>query len=294
MDKRRVIIDVDPAIGVPLRDIDDALAILLLLASPGISLEGVTVNFGNAPSVRGFAIAGEVLSKVGAGIPLFRGAASKHELGKPNPAVEFMTDTVNRHPGKVTLLAVAPLTNVATAMLLDPGFAEKLGGLVIMGGSLHFKPFCWLGEFNFQQDAAAALIALSTPVRRTIITMDVCAHALFKKKHLAMLRDHDSTVARYLAARIPSWLLVNRIFFRKGGFYPWDPVAAAYVIDDTLFDGNLCTFTLQTEGFRSGRILDFRMVDRRGDTGVPVPMNLPLRLDGDRFMRMLMDGLLSL
>jgi purine nucleosidase len=294
MKKKRVIIDVDPGIGVPLRDIDDALAIFLLLASPGIALEAVTVNFGNVPADKGFAVAREVLDTAGADIPLYMGAASRDELGRPSPAAMRMIEIVRKNPGKITLLAVAPLTNVATAMLMDKHFAPSLGGLVVMGGSLRLRPFCWTGEFNFHCDAKAAEIVLKAPVEKTIIMQDVCAQAVFTPAHLELLRGSDRTVARYCAGRIPSWLLVNRLFFRKGGFFPWDVVAAAHVINSGLFDRNPATFSVQTEGLRRGRVLDFRRQEPAAGKRTIDTMNVPLRLDGGRFMDMFLDGLMNL
>ena len=82
MDPIRVILDTDPAIGIRFRDLDDALAILLLLASKETRLEGITINFGNTSASRGYTIANEVLQVAGAKIPVFKGADSSDDLGK--------------------------------------------------------------------------------------------------------------------------------------------------------------------------------------------------------------------
>ena len=141
MAQKRVIIDSDPATGVPNRDVDDGLAFLLMLAAPEIRVEGITINFGNVGALTGYSVAKNLLSLVGRDVPLFKGAENKADLGVLNPAVEYLIETVRTFPGEVSLLALGPLTNVATALLLDPGFASNLKELVIMGGSLHFKPF---------------------------------------------------------------------------------------------------------------------------------------------------------
>jgi inosine-uridine nucleoside N-ribohydrolase len=96
----------------------DALAMFLLLSSPAITLRGVTVNFGNVSAPVGYGFAREVLSVAGSDIPLFQGAESRSELGRLNPAVEFMIETMRANPGQITLLGVAPLTNIATAIKL--------------------------------------------------------------------------------------------------------------------------------------------------------------------------------
>jgi purine nucleosidase len=294
MARKQVIIDVDPGIGVLFRDIDDALAIFLLLSSPAIDLQGITVNFGNVPAPTGYAIAQEVLKIAGTEIPLFKGADLKRNLGKPNPAVEFMIRTVNENPGMISLLGVAPLTNIATAMMLDRGFAAKLKELIIMGGSLSFKPFNYVGEFNFHKDSSAAARVLSAPIKKTLITMDVCSQVVFMREHLEQIRSQKSRVAQYIAARIPSWLLFNRVLFRKGGFFPWDVVAAAHVIDATLFDAHPCLLSIQEGGARAGRIYNLARQNDFTERNGLIPVNIPLALDAKRFMKLFIDGLLQL
>lgn len=56
-------------------------------------------------------------------------------------AVEYLIETVYNNPGEISLLAIAPLTNLATAMMLDPDFADNLKELIIMGGTFAFPVF---------------------------------------------------------------------------------------------------------------------------------------------------------
>jgi len=295
MDPKRIILDTDPAMGMRFRDLDDGLAILLLLASPEAELEGITINFGNIDASRGFQIAHEVLQVAGASAPVFKGAASRDELGKTNPAVEYLIDTVKANPGEITRMAIAPLTNVATAMILDPEFAGSLKQLVVMGGTFSFPFFSFFGEFNLHGDGKAAKQVIDSPIPKTLITMDVCSQAVFQRRHLRKIRESDTAVARYLAENIPMWLNLNRkVFFRKKGFFPWDPVAVAYLLDPTLFDKNPFTFTVAETGIRRGRLLDIKKQSSFDQKERQVPINVPLKLDGERFMELLLSRLLSL
>ena len=70
--KKKVIIDCDPAIGVEKRDIDDGLAILMLLASPEVELSGITTTSGNVPAEQGFQVANALLKRIDADIPVFQ------------------------------------------------------------------------------------------------------------------------------------------------------------------------------------------------------------------------------
>ncbi len=166
----------------------------------------------------------------------------------------------------MTLLALAPLTNVATACLLDRGFAADLAGLVIMGGTLDFWIFKYIGEFNLHQDAKAAATVIPQPIAKTLITMDVCSQAVFTGEHLARVRNNPSDISGLCADFIEPWLKLNRkIFYRKKGFFPWDVVAASYLVDDTLFEDNPCTLEVVEQGARRGRLVEREKSGRPSD-----------------------------
>jgi inosine-uridine nucleoside N-ribohydrolase len=294
MERKRLWMDVDPAIGVRYRDLDDGLAVLFMIASPEVSLEGLSIIFGNVKADRGYEVARELLEVADADVPFYKGAANKKELGKSSPAAEALVKKVSENPGEISLLATGPLTNVATAMILDPEFAKNLRELVVMGGSLRFKPFSYFGEFNFHLDAKAASMVMSAPIPKTLITMDVCAKAVFTQKHLDMIKQRDTRVARYLAKTIPSWLRLNTIMFRQEGFYPWDVVAAAHLIDESLFDKNPRTFSVQEEGIRRGSIHGLVKRESFEEINGVFPVNVPRKLDGEAFMKLFLDRLLSI
>lgn len=291
---KKLLLDTDPAIGVAFRDVDDALAILLAMASPELELSGITINFGNVAAEKGFPIANEVVGLTDADVPVLFGSTSRKDLGVRNPAVDHLIETVREHPGEISLVAIAPLTNVATAMMLDDTFAENLGELIVMGGATDFAFFASVGELNFHLDGQAAATVMRAPCPKTLITMDLCSQAVFTKRHLGMLQRSDSKVSRYLAKRIPHWLTVSRILFRGGGFYPWDPIAVACALDPSLVDEKYFTFDVQERGLRSGRILNLREEVGPGAVGGKPAINIPQTLDGDRFMQLLMDRLLAL
>ncbi len=146
-----VLLDLDLAMGAPGSDIDDGFALALAVADPEIDLRLVTTVSGNTDAVTATTLTLELLDRLGAPpVPVHRGAtrALLHPASRfgslpeglpprapaPGHGVLALVETVRAAPGALTLVAVGPLTNVALAMLLEPGFAEALGGLVIMGG----------------------------------------------------------------------------------------------------------------------------------------------------------------
>ncbi len=139
-----VIIDTD--IG---DDIDDAFAVDLALTSPELRILGISGAWGNTP-LRGRML-DRMMCEIGrTDIPINIGPQTKGgspfpqapwaEAGIEHPhgdAVAFLLDQINRHPGEITLIALAPLTNIGAAIDRDPATFRKLKRVVMMGGSVY-------------------------------------------------------------------------------------------------------------------------------------------------------------
>ena len=86
----------------------------------------------------------------------------------------------------------------------------------------------------------------------------------------------------------------RRIFFRKKGFFPWDPIAVGYVLDPTLFNEVPMQFEVAEEGKRSGRLLNVKTLDSFEPRDGKSPINVPSEIDGERFLNLMIQRLLSL
>ena len=195
-----------------------------------------------------------------------------------------MVDAANASPGDVTVLAIGPLTNVATAMHLDPDLPSKLKRLVIMGGAETFPKFADEGEFNFHQDGRAAAEALAAPCSRAMITMDLCAQAVFTQAHLDTLAKHTGPVGQLLQDTVPSWLAHWKDNWNMPGFFPWDPIAVAYLTHPDLFNQRYCQFDVEAEGDNQGRLNAFQVAGSAENA-----VDVPSKLDGEGFLRLLVD-----
>lgn len=272
MKKQKVIIDTDPAIGLSFKDVDDALAILLLLSSENVDVLGLTINFGNTSLEHAYEKAGEVLRAAErAHIPVLKGAKNKNDFGKETEASQFITKMLKKYPHEITLLAIAPLTNIATVIQREPEVLKLAKEIVIMGGAVKKFPFA---EFNFFKDGIAAKTVLTYPVQKTLFPIDICMQVTFSWNDYSRLRAMHNPVSDYLSKNIFSWLLLNMPVTGGRGFYPWDTVAAAYVLDRNLFFCEQFILDEKRTMWRRGLVKL-----RKYDEGIKgQPLTLPVKL----------------
>jgi inosine-uridine nucleoside N-ribohydrolase len=202
-----VILDCDPGH-------DDAIALLLALASPELELLGVTTVSGNqtlekttANAIRLLDFVGrdDVEVAAGADRPLVRErfvAAYVHgESGLDGPAlppprrapsdahaVDFVAERLNEASSPVTLIPTGPLTNVALLLARYPDAAERLERIVLMGGAIAEGNVTPAAEFNIWADPEAAHRVFESGLDVTMIGLDVTHKALMTREHAARLR----------------------------------------------------------------------------------------------------------
>lgn len=249
----RVIIDTDPGI-------DDALALLLAMRSAELKIEAITPVAGNVPleltlpnALRMVEIAGRTDIPVAAGpkAPLVRrlvtatyahgenglgGAVFPEPKIKPvsEPAAELIRRVVRQSPGEITLLTIGPLTNIATALNLDPELAGMIRGLVMMGGSLSGGNITPAAEFNIYVDPEAARIVFQSGIPITMVGLDVTRKTSLTEEHLRTLQGGHDPVSQ-AAATIARNALEHH---RERGFLVGpnmhDSLAVAGFIDPSL------------------------------------------------------------
>src|SRR3954462_12683862 len=147
-------------------------------------------------------------------------------------AVDELVRRVNESPGELTLLAPAPLTNLAAAVVRDPGFASQVDHLVVMGGGVgNITP---AAEFNFYVDPEAAKIVAHAGFRLTLFTWTLTlSHGVFFDDDLARIDEIDTDLARFYRQVTRKAEEFERSMGVPGTTHP-DSMACAAIVDPSL------------------------------------------------------------
>ena len=237
---RAVLVDCDPALFTIGLDVDDGLALLFLLGSPEVDLLGVTTTAGNTLGSLAFRDAKKLLALAGRPeIPVAKGAGYPLRA-RPTAASRLLVEAVRQLPGEITLLALGPLTNLAAAAEEDLFFERNIGRLVIMGG----RSVSGKSDFNFRSDprAAARVLKLATP--KTLISFDLGLGVAITREDVRALLPSKNGLSSILCRRLSRFarfqdrfraLLGRAPGEARGGFHPWDVIAAAWLVAPGLF-----------------------------------------------------------
>jgi inosine-uridine nucleoside N-ribohydrolase len=253
---RRVWIDTDAACGQGrTTDPDDCFAILLLARTPGVEIAGISTVFGNAPldvTDRTTRTLVAMLGREGPGVlpPVYRGSAgpvgADGSVG-PAPAHAALREALEEGP--LTLLALGPLTNLAAALRDRPDLRPNVARLVAVmgrrpghlfhpaegaGGGILFGHGPVFRDLNFDLDRAAASSVLATRPPTTLVPYDAGRRLGLTGADLDRLEAHGGAAA-WAASRARGWLAFWREDVGRDGFYPFDLLAGAYVLDPGLF-----------------------------------------------------------
>lgn len=266
---RKIIIDTDPGQ-------DDAVAILLALASPELTVLGLTAVAGNVPLPLTALNARKVLELAGRpDIPVFAGcdrpltrplvtAENVHGqsgldgIELPDPAialqprhgVDFIIDTLRREPaGSVTLVPLGPLTNIATAFRLAPDIIARVRQIVLMGGAyFEVGNVTPAAEFNIHVDPEAAAEVLAAGAPLTMVPLDATHQALTSESWIDSMRALPGRCGWAVASWTAFFERFDRGKYGSEGAPLHDPCTIAWLLRPDLFQGRHINVEIETEG----------------------------------------------
>ena len=283
---RKIIIDTDPGQ-------DDAVAILLALASPELDVLGITCVAGNVPlalTSRNARIVCELAGRpdvavfAGCDRPLTRDlVTAEHVHGKtgldgialwepdmalqPVHAVEFLIETLRREPaGSVTLVTIGPLTNIATALTRAPDIAPRIARIVMMGGAyFEVGNITPAAEFNIYVDPEAAAQVFAAGIPLVVLPLDVTHKALVTRPRVEAFRTLPGRIGPAVAAWTDFFERFDKEKYGSQGAPLHDPCTIAWLLAPELFSGREINVEIETEGcFTTGMtVADWWRVSKR-------------------------------
>lgn len=308
----RLVIDTDPGV-------DDAHALLMALAQPGVRLEALTTVAGNVSLEKTTANACTILDVAGvdpAQTPIFAGCDRAILGGQPHADYVHGTDGLgdgprtpsarpveaehgalalirlaNENPGELTLAAIGPLTNVALALRLDPTLPQKYRRLVVMGGAIRGtgnmaeRP---VTEFNIYADPEAAAIVMAGWPGLALVSWETTLLYPF----------NDEQVTALMQAGTPRSDFFRRITTQLDGYMRKQPgeyrlhapdalAVAAAIRPDIVTRHEARAVTVELAGAHARGLTS---VDWSGISKQPESVDLILGVDFERFWELMRAG----
>lgn len=271
----KIILDTDPGI-------DDAMAIFTAIAHDDINLLGLTTVFGNVSVEQAANNALLLTEKAGINIPVCKGCAKPLEKDplhfpdfvhgvdgfgnlnlKPSEgklssldSADFIIEQVLKYPNEVTLVAIGPLTNLATAIQRAPDIVNKVKAVVLMGGAIHTDGNVTpVAEANIFSDPDAADIVMAAGWEVVMIGLDATHQVTFNRRFFAdianknpkvgnfMQQSADFYINFYMKARKQELSLSKQTDSSLDACYGHDLCAVLYVVNPDIFqiiEGSIC------------------------------------------------------
>jgi purine nucleosidase len=248
---RRFIIDTDTAS-------DDVVAILMALQDPDVTVDAITVVFGNVSVEQGSINARYTVELCGKDTPVYDGAKrglmraptfahwfhGQDGMGNMNysdpaappaegHAVDELIKRFRAEPGEIELITLGPLTNVALALRQEPRLAEWVKACYVMGGNA-----CTVGnvtpaaEFNIWCDPEAAKIVFDSGMKLLMVGWEHCrGEANLDEAERQMVLDFGTELARFTIECNRSATEANQKLFGEPGLPFPDPITVAIALD---------------------------------------------------------------
>ncbi|MDM5148684.1 pyrimidine-specific ribonucleoside hydrolase RihA [Aeromonas salmonicida] len=303
-----VILDCDPGH-------DDAIALILALASPELKVLAVTTSAGNQTQEKTLNNALRILTLLGRDdIPVAAGAPKPlareliiadnvhGESGLDGPtlpdpafapqamtALELMVKCLRESPEPVTLVPTGPLTNIALLLAANPELKPNIARIVLMGGAAGAGNWTPAAEFNIYVDPEAADMVFKSGIPITMCGLDVTHEAQVMDEDIARVRAIANPVARCVAGLLDFFMIYHRD--PKWGFAGaplHDPCTIAWLLAPGLFHGVECRVDIETRGLHT---TGMTVVDRYQLTGKPANALVLLGLDRPGFIDLLVERL---
>lgn len=303
--KKPVIIDCDPGI-------DDAVALFIAFAADNLDIRAITSVAGNVNIDKTTNNALKLVELLGKNVKVSRGASqpiskkpvtAEHVHGKsglgdtvlPEPKAGIYCknayDTIYEEAlcceGKLHIIALGPLTNIALTLMKYPDLKDKIAHITLMGGAAGIGNVTPTAEFNIYADPEAAKVVFNSGIGITMVGLDATHKAIISEEELKEILAYGNTPSNFTAKSMLSYMDIAKNYGITGAVLH-DPAAVAAVIDESLITTKYLHVDIETKGeFTSGKTV----VDIYQVTGKKPNAHVAFDIDRDRFIN-LVKGLL--
>ncbi|KAM5548309.1 hypothetical protein ABKV19_002325 [Rosa sericea] len=188
--------------------------------------------------------------------------------GKPieQSAAAFLVEQANLYPGKVTVVALGPLTNIALAIQLDPAFAKNIGQIVLLGGAFavngNVNP---AAEANIFGDPDAADIVFTSGADVLAVGINVTHQVVLTDADRDKLAKSNGKFAQYLCKILDVYFSYHHDAYSTKGVYLHDPTALLAAVNPSLLTYTEGVVRVQTSGITRGLTILYNKQKRFGE-----------------------------
>ncbi|KAL3352406.1 hypothetical protein AABB24_020436 [Solanum stoloniferum] len=315
---KKIIIDTDPGI-------DDAMAIFVALESPEVEVIGLTTIYGNVYTTLATRNALHLLDIAGrTDIPVAEGShvtitkgtklriadfvhgtdgLGNQNFPAPNGmpieqnAVDFLVQQASVYPGKVTVVALGPLTNIALAIQSDPDFVKNIGQIVVLGGAFsvngNVNP---AAEANIFGDPDAADIVFTSGADVLAVGINVTHQVVLTDFDRDELAKSNGKYAKYLDKILGVYFGYHHDAYSTKGVYLHDPTALLAAVDPSLITYTEGVVRVQTNGITRGLTLFYNKQKRFAEVtewSDKPSVKVAVTVDAPRVLKLVMERLIN-
>jgi inosine-uridine nucleoside N-ribohydrolase len=239
---RRIWLDTDIMIGMKdqtPREVDDAIALIMALEHPDkIELVGIsTITYAEYA----YGVTQTLLrwyNKTGKTIPVYRGSDTAKDAGTENDATLALATALRAE--KLPILAIGPVTNIATVIKNHPELITQIEEVVVCAGrtpGLPFKPgleTLSVGDYNFEMDPESFRILFDAGIRVVLSGYECSIYTFLGRTDIDFLNNKNES-DKWVYDQLRPWQQFNEKLFGVDGFVPWDTTPLGYLTHPNYF-----------------------------------------------------------
>lgn len=240
---RRIWFDTDIMIGLPERaprEVDDGVTLIMALRHPDkVELVGIsTVTYVDY----GYDVTQKILgyyNKTGKRIPVYKGSNSGQDTGVENEGTKALAEALRKE--KMPILALGPVTNVATVVKNHPELAAQIEEVVVCAGRTPGFPFrpglekVTVGDYNFERDPEAFRVLFNAGIRVVLSGFECSAYLLLGKTDIDFMASSTHEGDKWLYSLLRPWQERAKTLFGVEGFIPYDVTPLGYLTHPDYF-----------------------------------------------------------